>query len=154
MLLSSPLLCWNPDRMSYSSESTRLHSDSDAGCPLTAGNDKSHINSLAPWGRVLHQKATVAQLVKKFPASRATQEFSLPLSQEPVAVPCPESPASQRIPLESVFNGVHPLPSMSRSWKRSVSLRYAFVMCCMDLNQFVLNVKPAWMPLYLTALLI
>jgi hypothetical protein len=97
---------------------------------------------------------TVAQLVKKFPASRATQEFSLPLSQEPVAVPCPESPASQRIPLESVFNGVHPLPSMSRSWKRSVSLRYAFVMCCMDLNQFVLNVKPAWMPLYLTALLI
>jgi hypothetical protein len=40
LLPLSPLLCWKPDRMSYSNESTRLHSDSEPGCPATADNDR------------------------------------------------------------------------------------------------------------------
>jgi hypothetical protein len=34
---------------------------------------QSHVNSLNPWGTVLHQEATVAQLVKKLPAPYTIQ---------------------------------------------------------------------------------
>jgi hypothetical protein len=44
---------------------------------------------LTPWGKVLFEKLTVTQLVKKFPPFMEA-EVSLPCSQEPAIGPYPE----------------------------------------------------------------
>jgi len=55
--------------------------------------------SLTPWSRVLLEKLTGSQLVKKFPAFYGT-EFSLPYSQVPATCPYPEpTPSSPQNPL-------------------------------------------------------
>jgi len=80
---------------------------------------------LTPWGRVLLEKLTGLQLVKKFPAFHGTQRFITALNKRPPTVSILGQPNPVHIPtshlLEIRPNTIHPSTPRSPQWSLSLT---------------------------------
>ena len=93
---------------------------------------RSQSNQLTPWSKVLLEKLTISQLVKKFPACMEP-ESSLPHSQEPVRILSHIIPWPPSHLLKIHLNIVFPFTLRSSRWFLSLRLPHQNPVCTASL---------------------